>query len=118
MQYRQAKHNSVTDEQIKDFVHTEFKDYNPSRIHLHRDNDQHEIYVIMTNSRNVSFICVILLSIKGGEIYWKEMTENEGPCYYNCPEEFFKRAPLSEDSGYAKSWRNSCSNRSVKLNIL
>ena len=50
-----------------------------------------------------------------GYIYYKDMSEDMGPCYYNCPEKFLKRSTLKD--GFSVSWREACRKHAANKKI-
>jgi hypothetical protein len=111
--YRKATHSGFNKLAAADFITSEFYNYGCAMAQLHKDRDQHELYMILRSANGTPFICVCLVSIKDDEIYFKEMSESEGPCYHNCPKEFFKFVSVP-DSEFAKEWRDEC----IKQNIV
>lgn len=56
---------------------------------------------------------VFLTSVEKGMFYYKDMSEDMGPCYYDCPETILKL--LSEtDSKWALEWRQKCHEKNEK----
>lgn len=111
---------SFNEANVKDFLWSEYVvgGFQFALVHFQIAKDSseyHEVYCISMNSRtNVPFIHVIIIHIKDGEIYWKDMTENEGPCYYNCPTKLFDF--VKNKNEYAVEWRAECSKKNVELN--
>lgn len=52
------------------------------------------------------FVAVTLVSRKGGEIYYKTISDDAGPCYYDCPVKFLDRCVNT--SQRAKDWYQAC----------
>ncbi len=74
-----------------------------------------ELYVAIervddrTGERKV-FAGVILIDFKPKDEYnfgWKDMGEDEGPYYYDCPEKILKLLTPT-DNEHAKGWREAC----------
>jgi uncharacterized protein (DUF2164 family) len=113
-------------EQVKELLYEEYfsQGIQFAMVHFEKQMDTttdcqglwHEIYAVVRNSRGQIFIMVVLVDIIDGEIYWKEMTENMGPSYYNCPIELFKWVPLDDSEEYAVSWRRECEIVNRKIN--
>jgi len=62
------------------------------------------------NETGQIFAEVILTEFKDGQIYIKDMTENEGPLYWSCPKRILNK--LTETScETAKNWRKKCANK-------
>lgn len=60
------------------------------------------------------FAEVVLVETKDGEIYFKNLTEDEGPFYWNCPKRIIDK--LTEaTSETAKEWRAKCLNKPKPL---
>lgn len=60
------------------------------------------------------FAEVILTEFKDGDIFIKDMTEDEGPLYWNCPKKILDK--LTEaNSETAKNWREKCANKPKPL---
>lgn len=111
--YRKETHSSFNIEALKELLNDEFREYNFAKIHLHKNASQHEGYAIMQKADGTSkpFILVILVTIQGSEIFYKEMTEDCGPNYYNCPIDFFKWVPNTNQ--YATEFREQCKLQTV-----
>ena len=59
---------------------------------------------------------VFLTSVEKGMFYYKDMSEDMGPCYYDCPETILKL--LSEtDSKWALEWRQKCHEKNEQAKI-
>lgn len=110
--YRQATHENFSGNDLKSFLEDEFYgDYEFARVSLRKAVDRHDnhvCYAIMRNRKGQVFICVILINIKDGEIYWKEIEEDMGPSESDCPTFFFQFVPVRTDGGYAVEWRERC----------
>ena len=111
--YRKETHSTFNVEALKELLKDEFREYNFAKFHLHKDNYHHEGYTIMQKADGTSkpFILVILIKINGGEIFYKEMTEDMGPNYYNCPIDFFKWVPTTNE--YSIEFRRQCNLQTV-----
>lgn len=46
-------------------------------------------------------------NLNTGEVFFKEMTENEGPYYYDAPKKLIKLLSPT-DNEYAREWREKC----------
>ena len=69
-------------------------------------------------TRNVEtgdiFAEVVLVEMKDGDIYIKDMIEDCGPFYYNCPQRILNK--LSEPrTEIAREWREKCANKPKSL---
>lgn len=74
--------------------------------------NDHEYYIKMTNQVNgTKLIMLVLVKEEDNEVYWKEITESMGPCYYNCPVSWFNEVP--DPGSYATSWRQKCLDRQL-----
>jgi hypothetical protein len=117
MRYTEATHDNFNKEKASQFICDEYNHIGYAMAHFQKGIIQHEIYIILKDRDGNPFICVILVTIKDAEIYWKEITEDMGPNYYNCPVEFFKFVPVVLE-GFAKQWRKDCAKNNVKLNSI
>jgi hypothetical protein len=125
--YRGTK-ESFGEKELRDFLYEEYvsQGIEFSMIHFEKQKDTrlninglwHEVYAICRNNKNnrKPFIVVILIDIGDNEIYWKDITEDMGPCYYNCPTSFFKFVPITYETSYAVNWRKECENNDTKIN--
>jgi hypothetical protein len=106
--YTKKTHQEFDNDALEDFLNNEFGDgLELAKVHLHKDPEQHEIYGIFRSVvTRKAFLGVILLKIHNDEIYWKEMDENMGPSYYNCPIDYFRWVPTEDE--YATAWRDKC----------
>ena len=69
------------------------------------DEKEHSIYVPIDDGKVRGY--VFLTSVKDGMFYYKDISEDMGPGYYDCPESILKL--LSEThSEYALNWRKHC----------
>lgn len=115
--YNKTHHLNFKWEDMLDFLKDEYLiyGYEFAMLHLHKAKDEYdhnEIYAVMKNDSNITFIATIIVDIKDKEIYWKIISESMGPSYYNCPKEFFN---FVEDPGsYATDWRKECLKRNIK----
>lgn len=67
------------------------------------------IYLAVKNKiKNVILAEIVLYNIKNGEIFFKDMSEFEGPYYYGCPKKIIKLLSPT-DNEYALEWRKKCS---------
>lgn len=62
-----------------------------------------------------TFAYVILTSVKDGEFYYKEMSEDMGPYESKCPKSIIKVLSPT-DSEYANAWRQRCLAAKAKPN--
>ena len=69
-----------------------------------------EIWELIEHPKEI-FIAVTIISRKGGEVFYKTMSECAGPFYYKCPDKFLNRSTCQTESAVA--WRETC--KSVKL---
>ncbi|QUH21746.1 DUF6927 domain-containing protein [Alkaliphilus sp. B6464] len=53
---------------------------------------------------NETYAMVVLTSFEGGMFHYKEMSENAGPCAYNCPKKILDKLTSTTDK-YAIGWR-------------
>lgn len=112
-----ALHTSLTAKQAFEFLKEEFYEHDFAAYHFHKANDKYdhnECYVIMRSRHGGKpFICVILIDIKNGEIYWKEIPECMGPSYTNCPSKFFTF--VTDPGDHATQWRIECNKNNVSF---
>jgi len=115
VKYIEASHTSLTGEQAYNFLQNENGSSWPIlKYHFvpAKDKfDHNEFYAIWQHPNGHNFICVTIIDIVDGEIYWKDITESEGPAYCNCPVEFFEEALAGND--YAIKWREECTKRNI-----
>lgn len=113
--YRQATHGTITKPQLREFIFDEFVGYGYAifAASFYKDANQHELYLILTNPAGKLFICLVLIKIEGGEIYWKNITESEHPYYFNCPVSFFSKVPVAETE-----WREECKKVNAQPNLI
>lgn len=115
VRWTKCTHKEFNEEHLKEFVQNEYGNYSIAMIHFVRDdNDRHQMYSIMRNVRNESFICVTTIEISNNEIYWKDITEDMGPTFNLCAPEFFKW--LAPQNDYAIEWRKRCLKNNRALN--
>lgn len=63
-----------------------------------------------------TFAVVIRTSVQGGTFFYKPITEDMGPCYYDCPNTILDLlSPV--DSEYANEWRMRCRNLNAKPSL-
>lgn len=119
MRYNNCTHSNFKNEHLKDFLNSEysgFYDFALVHLEINPNKENHVCYAIMQNrQKSIPFICVILIHISGGEIYYKEITEDMGPSENNCPVELFKFVECP-DSKFAREWREECIKNDAKLN--
>ena len=60
------------------------------------------VYVGYPVGKTRIFIHLDLLQKHGGSWGYKDLSEEEGPCYYNCPIKFLDQAPVANEE-----WRES-----------
>jgi hypothetical protein len=112
------KSESIFDEKdAEEFITEEFvyHGYSFAMVHFSKEYDEWVLYCLAKNSRGTTFIFVVLIQLKDNEIYWKTISEDEGPRPTKCPSEIFKFAPKAT-SDYAIDWRKSCLENNTKLN--
>lgn len=69
------------------------------------DSNGHDIVIPIDDGKVRGY--VFLTSVKDGMFYYKDISEDMGPGYYDCPESILKL--LSEThSEYALNWRKHC----------
>lgn len=117
VRYRgEATHTTLTGQQAYEFLQNEVGSSWPIlKWHFHKANDKYdhnEFYAVWQHPNGHSFICVTLIDIVDGEIYWKDITEAEGPAYTNCPKAFFEECLAEND--YAIGWRRECSKKNIR----
>jgi len=66
--------------------------------------------------RRVVFAAVVLFEYTKEGIAYKDMDENMGPYYYNCPAEVLEQLTPT-DNEYANEWRTRCLNRLLKKGV-
>lgn len=112
--YSKADHLTLTGMQAFGLISDEHFGYTIPMFHFESAKDEYEhneIYVVMTTPDGKNFICVFIIDIKDGEIYWKAIEESMCPAYTNCPKEFFEHVIAPND--YAIKWREYC----IKVNV-
>jgi len=113
--YSKAEHTSLTKKQAFEFITKEFWNYPIAMWHFKKAKDQwehNEFYALMQSPQGKNFIMVIIIDIKDGEIYWKEIEESMGPAYCNCPKDMFKF--VVAPNGHAIKWREQCESKNIK----
>lgn len=118
--YKETTHLNFKWENMLNFLREEYLiyGYEFAMLHLHKAKDKYEhneIYAVIKNDRNETFIAVIIVDIKDEEIYWKYINETMGPAYHNCPKEFFNF--VKDPGDYATEWRIECLKRNIKHNF-
>jgi hypothetical protein len=83
----------------KDMVEHIRKNYSISDYNVSGD----EMWVIMINRDNTT-LAVFLLQKDGNCWGFKNVSESEGPFYYDCPNSLISKVPCP-DNQYAKEWR-------------
>ena len=58
------------------------------------------------------FASVTITSFEQGEFFWKVITEDMGPVYYNCPQKILNNLSPTKNK-YALSWRAKCENVAI-----
>ena len=114
IEYNKAEHLTLTEMQAFELIKNEHWDYNITMFHFVQAKDEYEhneLYMVMTTPNGQNFICVHIIDIKDGEIYWKSIEESMGPAYYNCPKEFFLEALAPND--YSIEWRKKCERKNI-----
>jgi hypothetical protein len=113
--YNRATHTTFTSEEALKFLKEENRDYEILEFHLKpalMKSEHNECYMVMRHFERMKiFIAVTIIDIVDGEIFWKELTESDGPIYHNCPVAFFKY--LEAPNNYAKEWRNECKAKKI-----
>lgn len=88
--------------------------YSCSAVYLHPDSVQHEMYLLMQNEATSRlFVMVILIKIEKGEIYYKCITEQEGPSYHNCPIEYLENSKSFGE--ISEKWRAKVIQNGLRL---
>lgn len=116
IEYKMAEHLTLTGMQAFKLISDEHWDYIIPMFHFvqAKDEDYHnELYTVMTTPNGKNFICVHIIDIKNGEIYWKSIEESMCPAYTNCPVVFFEHA-LAEGE-LAIKWREQCQEVNVNF---
>ena len=109
--YTAVDHNEFAKNNIciSDFIEHEISShkYLVLKAAMFSDSEQHELYLKMQNDETKEkFVLVVLICIREGEIYWKEIEESMGPSYYKCPIDWFEDyEPKGE---YSTNWRKEC----------
>lgn len=67
------------------------------------------------NNKDDLYIRVTLINRKDGEVFYKDMDESCGPCYYNCPAKFLKRSTQTDQNSI--SWRDACRKHSAQKKV-
>lgn len=65
-----------------------------------------EVYQLARARDESLYIRVTILSRKDGMVFYKDMDESCGPCYYNCPEKFLKLSTQKDE--FSVNWRAAC----------
>ncbi len=113
-------HTSFNDEDVKDLLWNDFTTwgYKFAMVHLVKArtvHDHNEIYALTKAPSGAVFIMVIIVDIKDGEIFWKDIPDSMGPAYYNCPKQIVRMAPDNNDD-YSPHWRDECAKKNIKYN--
>lgn len=114
MSYTRTNHSNWSSDQAETLLRGEYENngYGVDKVHLHKDSSQHEVYALINHPDGFQFMLVVLVEIKSGEIYWKAISEDNGPAYYNCPIQLIACLPATT-SDYAIEWRNKCLENSI-----
>lgn len=116
VKYSGANHTSLTGLQAYDFLQNKASSSWPilkwhfvKALNVH---DHNEFYAVWQHPNGHNFICVTIIDIVDGDIYWKDIPESMGPAYTNCPEDFFNDCLAENDD--AIQWRKHCAKKKIK----
>lgn len=81
---------------------------------VRKDSNGNTVYEDIPKENRQTFAAVILTQTDKDMFYYKEMSETEGPRYYDCPMSILKKLSPT-DNEWANEWRARCLARANKL---